>query len=39
VFKAYRVIYRVMGDEVFVYLVVNGRHEMSPAFARRSLGA
>ena len=36
-FKPYRVIYRVMGDQVVVYLVVDGRRDMQVVLARRLL--
>jgi toxin ParE1/3/4 len=38
-FKPYRVIYRVMGDQVFVYGIADGRREMQALLARRLLGA
>ena len=36
-FKPYRVIYRVMGDQVVVYLIVDGRRDMQAVLARRLL--
>jgi toxin ParE1/3/4 len=36
-FKPYRVIYRVIGDDVFVYLVADGRREMQSLLIRRLL--
>lgn len=38
-FKPYRVIYRVMGARVIVYLIVDGRRDMQSLLARRLLGA
>lgn len=38
-FKPYRVIYRVTGQQVIVYLVVDGRRDMQSLLARRLLGA
>lgn len=38
-FKPYRVIYRVMGDQVVIYLIVDGRRDMQSVLARRLLGA
>lgn len=38
-FKPYRVIYRVLGDQVIVYLIADGRHDMQSVLARRLLGA
>ena len=39
VFKPSRVIYRVMGSQVVIYLIVDGRRDMQPVLARRLLGA
>ncbi len=39
VFKPYRVIYRVMGRQVVIYLIVDGRRDMQSLLARRLLGA
>ncbi|MCE7903365.1 MAG: type II toxin-antitoxin system RelE/ParE family toxin [Gammaproteobacteria bacterium PRO9] len=39
VFKPYRVIYRVLGSRVVIYLVVDGRRDMQSVLARRLLGA
>ena len=36
--KPYRVIYRVVGDQVVIYLIVDGRREMQSVLARRLLG-
>ncbi len=38
-FKPYRVIYRVLGSQVIVYLIVDGRRDMQSLLARRLLGA
>ncbi|MGL4576117.1 MAG: type II toxin-antitoxin system RelE/ParE family toxin [Burkholderiaceae bacterium] len=38
-FKPYRVIYRVLGNQVVVYLIVDGRRDMQSVLARRLLGA
>ena len=38
-FKPYRVIYRVNGARVIVYLIVDGRRDMQSVLARRLLGA
>lgn len=38
-FKPYRVIYRVLGSRVVVYLIVDGRRDMQSLLARRLLGA
>lgn len=38
-FKPYRVIYRVTGKQVIVYLIADGRREMQSLLARRLLGA
>lgn len=37
--KPYRVIYRVVGQRVYVYLIVDGRRGMQTLLARRLLGA
>lgn len=36
-FKPYRVIYRVLGDRVYVYLVVDGRRDMQSLLTQRLL--
>ena len=36
-FKPYRVIYRVVGQRVYVYLVVDGRRDMQTLLTRRLL--
>ncbi len=38
-FKPYRVIYRVVGRQVIVYIIVDGRRDMQSALSRRLLGA
>jgi toxin ParE1/3/4 len=38
-FKPYRVIYRVVEQRVYVYLIVDGRRDMQGLLARRLLGA
>ena len=38
-FKPYRVIYRVLGSQVVIYLIVDGRRDMQSLLARRLLGA
>ena len=37
-FKPYRVIYRVMGSRVVIYLIVDGRRDLQSVLARRLLG-
>lgn len=36
-FKPYRVIYRVVGQRVYIYLIVDGRRDMQALLARRLL--
>lgn len=38
-FKPYRVIYRVVEQRVYVYLIADGRRDMQTLLARRLLGA
>lgn len=38
-FKPYRVIYRVVGSQVVIYLIADGRRDMQSLLARRLLGA
>ena len=38
-FKPYRVIYRVAGKRVYVYLIADGRRDMQSLLARRMLRA
>jgi toxin ParE1/3/4 len=37
-FKPYRVIYRVIGKRVVIYLIADGRRDMQSLLARRLLG-
>jgi toxin ParE1/3/4 len=38
-FKPYRVIYRVDGERVYVYVIADGRRDMQVLLQRRLLGA
>lgn len=38
-FKPYRLIYRVIGRQVFIYLIADGRRDMQWLLQRRLLGA
>ena len=38
-FKPYRVIYRVLGERVIIYVIADGRRNMQALLARRLLGA
>lgn len=38
-FKPYRVIYRIGGSQVIIYLIADGRRDMQSVLARRLLGA
>ncbi|MBI4997693.1 MAG: type II toxin-antitoxin system RelE/ParE family toxin [Rhodocyclales bacterium] len=38
-FKPYRLIYRVIGKQVYIHLIVDGRRDMQSLLARRLLGA
>lgn len=38
-FKPYRVIYRVLGAKVYVYLIVDGRRDMQTLLTRRLIRA
>ena len=38
-FKPYRLIYRVTGDQVVVYLIVDGRRDMQAELSRRLFSA
>lgn len=38
-FKPYRVIYRIMGKRVYIYLIADGRRDMQTLLERRLLGA
>lgn len=37
-FKPYRVIYRVMAQKVYIYVIADGRRDMQSLLARRLLG-
>lgn len=37
-FKPYRVIYRVMGQRVYIYVIADGRRDMQSLLQRRLLG-
>ncbi len=37
-FKLYRVIYRITGSQVIIYLIADGRRDMQSVLARRLLG-
>lgn len=37
-FKPYRVIYRVAGNQVIIYVIADGRRDMQNLLARRLLG-
>ena len=39
VFKPYRVIYRVIGQKVYIYVIADGRRDIQSLLARRLLGA
>lgn len=38
-FKPYRIIYRMIGDAVYVYVIADGRRDMQTLLTRRLLGA
>ncbi|MHB9097561.1 MAG: type II toxin-antitoxin system RelE/ParE family toxin [Syntrophales bacterium] len=38
-FKPYRIIYRVVGDSVYVFLIADGRRDMQTLLQRRLLSA
>ena len=38
-FKPYRVIYRVIGQRVYIHVLADGRRDMQSLLARRLLGA
>jgi toxin ParE1/3/4 len=38
-FKPYRVIYRVLGEQVVVYIIADGRRDMQTLLSRRLLGS
>lgn len=37
-FKPYRVIYRVIGEQVVIYVIADGRRDMQTLLSRRLLG-
>ena len=37
-FKSYRLIYRVAGKQVFIYMIADGRRDMQMLLTRRMLG-
>jgi toxin ParE1/3/4 len=37
-FKPYRLIYRVVGEQVVIYVIADGRRDMQSLLARRLLG-
>lgn len=37
-FKPYRVIYRIIGQRVYIYLIADGRRDMASLLTRRMLG-
>jgi toxin ParE1/3/4 len=37
-FKPYRLIYRVIGKQVFIYIIADGRRDMQTLLLRRMLG-
>lgn len=37
-FKPYRLIYRVIGKQVFIYIIADGRRDMQALLSRRMLG-
>jgi toxin ParE1/3/4 len=38
-FKPYRAIYRITGNQVIIYLIADGRRDMQSVLVRRLLGA
>jgi toxin ParE1/3/4 len=38
-FKPYRLIYRIIGKRIYVYLIADGRRDMQTLLTRRLLGA
>lgn len=38
-FKPYRVIYRIVDNQVIIYLIIDGRRDIQTMLARRLLGA
>lgn len=39
IFKPYRIIYRVVADRVYIYVIADGRRNMQSLLSRRLLGA
>ncbi|WP_301101738.1 hypothetical protein [Propionivibrio sp.] len=39
IYPAYRVIYRITGSQVIIYLIADGRRDMQSVLVRRLLGA
>ncbi len=37
-FKPYRIVYRVIGNSIYVYIVAGGRRDMQALLSRRMLG-
>lgn len=37
-FKPYRIVYRIIGQQVYVYLVADSRRDMQASLAKRLLG-
>lgn len=37
-FKPYRVIYRVLGQQIIIYVITDGRRDMKALLSRRLLG-
>lgn len=37
-FKPYRIIYRIVGNSIYVYIVADGRRDMQALLSRRMLG-
>jgi len=38
-FKPYRIIYRIIGKQVFIYVIADGRRDMQSLLSRRLLGS
>lgn len=38
-FKPYRLVYRVIGKQVIIYLIADGRRDMQSLLSRRLLGS
>ena len=37
-FKPYRIVYRIVGKQVYIYLIVDGRRDLSTLLAARMMG-